>query len=121
MTEVFDTYTKKTRAYYIMLLILIIPILFLVLTNIFSILQLSQQHTIYLGTLCCFLLAIYIALKNSFIKMYVKDGEISFSNTSIKVNSVIIQLNQINKIVIKANDYKGNQRGTSDGSGNRLA
>jgi hypothetical protein len=120
MTEVFDTYTKKTIAYYIFIGIMTVPILLFALTNIFLRFHLSQIYERYLGFIACLGLAIFLAFRNSFLKMYIKDGEISFSSTSISVNSALIQLNQINKIVIKANDYKGNQRGTSDGSGNRI-
>ena len=120
MTEVFDTYTKRTKAYYIALLILVVPILLLALTNIFSGLQLSHEHTRYLGGSCAFGLAVYLFLNNCFIKMYIVDGKISFLNNVITTNSLTIPLQEIKKIVIVANDYEGKRRGTSNGSGNRI-
>ena len=120
MAKAFDTYTKKTIAYYIIIGIMIIPLILFSLTVIFTRLQFFPINERYLGFTACLGLAVFLAFRNSFVKMYIKDGEISFSSTSINVNSAIIQLNQVNKIIIKANDYKGNQRGTSDGSGNRV-
>jgi hypothetical protein len=118
-TEVFDTYTKRTAAYYILLLILIIPIVLLVLANM-SVFPLSEQNLRYLGFSAAIGLAVYFALNNSFLKMYIKAGEISISDNFININSLKIHLYEIDKIVISANDYKGKQKGTSDGSGNRV-
>lgn len=119
MTEVFDTYTKRTPAYYILLLIVIVPIVFLVLANM-SVFLLSDQNQRYLGFSAAAGLAVYLALKNSIFKMYIKDGEITFSDNFIIINSLKVHSHEIDKIVISANDYKGKQKGTSDGSGNSI-
>jgi hypothetical protein len=120
MSEVFDTYAKRTIAYYVINGIMIIPLILFALTNIFNSLQISKLNEQYLGFAVCLGLAVYFIFRNSFVKMYVKDGDISFIHNTINVNSLAIPLGQLNKIVVKANDYKGSQRGTSDGSGNRI-
>lgn len=113
-----DTYTRRKGLYYLLIILLIIPIIFWVLSNILTIFQLSPVQNKYLGTFIIFDAAIFIFLRNSFYKMYIKDGEIALTANSIVLNSYLINISDIKKIIVLADDYKGKQKGTSDGSGN---
>ena len=50
------------------------------------------------------------------VKMYIIDGSLTLSGTEINMKSTKIAIQDLKKIEIRANDYKGAR--TSDGSGN---
>jgi hypothetical protein len=119
--EKFDIYTKKTTLYYILQIVSMLTIISLIVAKIID-LKVPQKYYPYLIALLVLgLTTIIINMVLSgtnLVKMYKKDGEITISSNAIMINSMIIQLNNIQKIEINANDYKGAK--SSDGSGNRI-
>lgn len=121
MTEKFDTYTQKTKLYYILQVITILTILSILGAKITD-LQLPLGYKPLLITLVILgLITIVINLlltSTNFVKMYKKDGELIVTTESVTINEKTILLKDIRKIEVNANDYKGAR--SSDGSGNRI-
>lgn len=115
----FDTYTKRTIAFYLCLIIFLTPVTALLLINFFG-KDITAETNRYIGPACILGLAIFLYLRNSFVKMYIKDGELSFLEQTINTSYGQLHLREISKLFVLANDYRRNQKGTSDGSGNRV-
>jgi hypothetical protein len=117
--ELFDTYSKRTPIYYILLCLFLLPALICLLT-IIKIIPVQSGVFKFFAFIGIVSFAAYLFLNNSFLKMYTVDGKIEISDHFIKINDNRLKLEEITKIVVNATEYKGNRRGTSDGSGNRI-
>ncbi|HVW13675.1 MAG TPA: hypothetical protein VHB54_07640 [Mucilaginibacter sp.] len=121
ITEVFDTYKRKTKLYYILQIISLLTIGGLVLGKIEDIQIPHAYYTLFIALLAFGLLTTFVNLiltGTNLVKMYRKDGEISISTNAIGIDSLDIPLSDIKEIEISANDYRGAR--TSDGSGNHI-
>lgn len=119
MKEVFDIYIRKTNLYYTLYIIAILGFLPLILSKIFTPQFLSQFNTCSIVLFIIGFLSVITILffsSTNFVNLYVKNGEITISEDSIRISADIILLENIEKIEIDAKDYKGAR--ASDGSGN---
>ena len=119
MKEVFETYNKKTITYYFLLSSFILPA-FISLISQIGIVHVDDELFKFICFFGILMFAAYLTLNNSFLKMYIKNGEITIADEFIEVRGIMVKIKEINKLVYKADDYKGNRRGTSDGSGNSI-
>jgi hypothetical protein len=120
--EVFDTYKRKTRLYYILQIISFLTVGALVICKIENV---QIPHEYYTPVIVLLVFGLVTTFTNviltgtSFVNMYEKDGEMSISTNEIVVNALKFSSGNIKEIEISANDYKGAR--ASDGSGNRLS
>lgn len=120
MEEVFDTYTRKTKIHYILLSIYALTCIPILWKFMGAIISQKYDTLIMVSFVICLITAItYMVLSAThLVKMYEKDGEMILSSESISIKSIKIPWQDIKKIEISANDYRGAK--SSDGSGNRI-
>lgn len=124
MVETFDTFSKRTL-FYNMMTVLMIPFLPCVILYSIQPKFLSGTSEFYISivfflSFAATLIALFIGGLS--IITYKKNGEITFTDKSITLNSCTYSLNDLDKIEIRSKSYKGkgSKLGINDGTGNRI-
>ena len=118
MEESFNTFSRKTPLYYILISLSASFFLFLFICGKYNS-QLPKSLVIIVTVIGLIAIVSYMLLSASnLVPFYIRDGELTLSAEAIKINSIVIPFSDIERIEIGTNDYVGAR--ASDGSGNKI-
>lgn len=124
MEQTFDTYKQRTTTYNVVFGITISFFVFTILGFIFpEITSMVPKGLLIFLFLVGFLVTIYSGLIGaSPVKTYVKDGDLTLTESSVSVNGSELPLTDLSLIAITAGSYKGKaSRGSvGNGTGNKI-
>ncbi len=118
MEETLNTFTRKTKLYYLLQIGSIGFIVSLFITYKYHLQGPKSLMIILLILGLALVVANMILTATNVVPMYIVDGVITLSPTEIKINAISLSLPDLKRIEIGIKDYKGAK--ASDGSGNRI-